>query len=119
MSPTSPQYPLSSMDFNFSMYSCNDCADDIDANSNDDDDDNDDDNDDNNDDDDDNDDGNDDDDDDAGLKLECTAAIGPVYWHETTETSRVTDRQPDYTSWISSGQHSLEIFFIFYVTNIS
>ena len=53
MSPTSPQYPLSSMDFNFSMYSCNDCADDIDANSNDDDDDNDDDNDDNDNDDDD------------------------------------------------------------------
>ena len=78
-----------------------------------DDDGNDDDDDDNDDDDDDDDNCDDDDNDDAGLKLECTAAIGPVYWHETTETSSVTDRQPDYTSWISSGQHSLEIFYIF------
>ena len=49
------------------------------------------------------DDGDDDDDDVEGLKLECTASIGPVYWHETTESSSVVDRAPDYTSWISSG----------------
>ena len=54
MSPTSPRYPLSSIDFNFSMYSCNDCADDVHADDyNNDDDDDDDDNDDNDKDDDD------------------------------------------------------------------
>lgn len=38
----------------------------------------------------------------TGLKLECTASIGPVYWHASQETCDITEPQPDFTSWISS-----------------
>ena len=36
-----------------------------------------------------------------GLKVECTASIGPAYWHASQETCTVTEQKPDYTSWIS------------------
>jgi len=38
----------------------------------------------------------------TGLKLECTASIGPAYWHLSQETCLVTEPAPDLTSWISS-----------------
>lgn len=37
----------------------------------------------------------------TGLKLECTASIGPAYWHMNQESCTVTERAPDYTSWMS------------------
>lgn len=37
----------------------------------------------------------------TGLKVECTASIGPAYWHASQETCTVTEQKPDYTSWIS------------------
>ena len=33
--------------------------------------------------------------------MECTASIGPAYWHASQETCTVTEQKPDYTSWIS------------------
>ena len=37
----------------------------------------------------------------TGLKLECTASIGPAYWHMNQESCTVTERAPDYTGWMS------------------
>ena len=31
-----------------------------------------------------------------------SGVTGPVYWHETSETASVTEKQPEF-SWISSG----------------
>jgi len=45
----------------------------------------------------------------TGLKLECTASIGPIYWHATQETSQVTLPQPDFTSWISSDADNTDV----------
>ena len=47
----------------------------------------------------------------VGLKLECTASIGPAYWHMNQESCTVMERAPDYTSWMSGageGHHRSE-----------
>jgi len=42
-----------------------------------------------------------------GINLQCTASIGEVYWHLTTETAAVSSRL-HYPSWMSSGSQSSE-----------
>lgn len=37
----------------------------------------------------------------AGLRLECTASIGQVYWHITTETCQVSAKPKEFASWIT------------------
>lgn len=39
----------------------------------------------------------------AGMRLECTASIGQVYWHTTTETCQVSAKPKEYASWITGG----------------
>ena len=43
----------------------------------------------------------------AGLKLECTASIGPAYWHLSQESCTITERAPEYTGWMSGGQYQI------------
>jgi len=38
-----------------------------------------------------------------GLRLECTASIGPVYWHSTQESASVTARVKDLHTWGVAG----------------
>ena len=38
----------------------------------------------------------------TGLRLECTAAIGPVYWHATQETCQVAAKPRELPQWMSS-----------------
>ena len=37
-----------------------------------------------------------------------SGVTGPVYWHETSETASVTQKQPEF-SWISSGSSHLAL----------
>lgn len=37
-----------------------------------------------------------------GLRLECTASIGPVYWHATQETCQVAAKPRELPQWMSS-----------------
>ena len=37
-----------------------------------------------------------------------SGVTGPVYWHETSETASVTQKQPEF-SWISSGSSGLAL----------
>merc|ERR1712032_205856 len=39
----------------------------------------------------------------AGMRLECAASIGQVYWHTTTETCQVSAKPKEYASWITGG----------------
>lgn len=39
----------------------------------------------------------------AGMKLECIASIGQVYWHVTTETCQVSAKPKEFASWITGG----------------
>jgi len=53
---------------------------------------------------------------DQGLRLDCTASIGPVYWHSTQEVAVVNDRI-QFTSWMSAkgdwlNQKKQTVFFI-------
>jgi len=38
----------------------------------------------------------------VGLRLECTASIGPVYWHATQENCQVAPKQRELPQWLSS-----------------
>lgn len=40
----------------------------------------------------------------SGLRLECTASIGPVYWHATQETCQVSAKPRELPSWMMSSQ---------------
>ena len=41
-----------------------------------------------------------------GLRLECTASIGPVYWHATQETCQVAAKPRELPQWMSSATYS-------------
>lgn len=44
------------------------------------------------------------------MRLECTASIGQVYWHTTTETCQVSAKPKEYASWITGSAASTPLW---------